>query len=78
VRKRRGLDAAVDAFVRHVYVVVSFVRHVDIVGSCASGDTDADTYGGTDAHFGYTVNDGGACSVPGGVVLPADEWGEVL
>jgi hypothetical protein len=69
VRKRRGLGAPVDAFV---------VRHADVVGSLAFRDTDADTFGGTAARFGYAVNDGGARVVPGCVVLPAHKWTEVL
>lgn len=73
MRKRRGLDAPVDAF----------VRRVNVVGSLAFRDTDADTFGGTAACFGYAVNDGGACVVPGWVVpgwvvLPAHKWREVL
>jgi hypothetical protein len=71
VRKRWGLDAPVDAFVRHVNVVSFFVCPVDVVGSLAFRHTDADTFGGTAACFGYAVNDGGACVVPGCVVLPA-------
>jgi hypothetical protein len=55
VRKRRGLDAPVDGF----------VRRVNVVGSLAFPDTDADTLGGTASCFGYAVNGGGACVVPG-------------
>jgi hypothetical protein len=68
VRKRRGLDVPVDAF----------VRRVNVVGSLTFRDTDADTFVGTAACFGYAVNDGGACVVPSCVVLPAHKWREVL
>lgn len=68
MRKRRGLDAPVDAF----------VRRVNVVGSFAFRDTDADTFGGTAACVGYAINGGGACVVPGCVVLPAHKWWEVL
>lgn len=78
MRKRRGLAAPVDAFVRRVNVVDAFVRRANVVGSLAFGDTDADTFGGTAACFGYAVNGGGACVVPVCVVLSAHKWREVL
>lgn len=90
MRKRRGLDAPVDVFVRRVNVIGSFVfvrrinvigsfvRRVNIVDAFAFRDTDADTFGGTAACVGYAVNGGGACVVPGWVVLPAHKWREVL
>jgi hypothetical protein len=87
VRKRRGLDTPVDAFVRRVNVVGSFVRvnivdafvrRVNVVGSFAFRDTDLDTFGGTAACVGYAVSGGGACVVSRWLVLPAHKWREVL
>jgi len=71
MRKRWGLDAPVDAFVRHVNVVGSFVGHVAVIGSLAFRNTDADTLSGPVAYVSSTVSDDGACAVHGCVVLPA-------